>query len=632
MKSHIVVENLASRKQSGWIFVGLPDSDVPQHEGGYLSDGVFKFPFVTVDNGIYLLASLEAGQRKKLEFAGERTVEPFAWNPFISDNLSRIAPKFMLGNEVGIVNGPFYIDGSDAHSVWKFAVSWPERIVNLTTWATVTSGSPDIEFTVQAVYGTTANNGQAQSVTMPELTMRSDFRFVSDFASRNGQTQASWDVEAKCWTITLVGSGKPWHRASRFETRGAIMCSPDHTRAEGLPMCGLYAGWDGKWMALGKVPQATPDLSRLRVSQRNEYLNPTWGGYSQRRPRTQPNESGTTGEQADFGCASDLAVTTMDPWEIHDALWQCQSYAQRPTGNREPNGFAMTASLHPQAETLNQRPDLSLGIGDRLGWPGVNQIAWIPGFNTVAWTTSDDQHRADNFLHATYALTRDHALRDLIYDHIQLDATDIYIKSKRAVSPRAVGRLALTRANQVWLGFEEAREHLQVGILSSVVESPLINLAPDKKVRTIGGHEQAKYGWVSSSGSPVIGWQGWQEAIAAIGILAAGRVLNNDSFIDMAAAIAKSVTKNCWLLKDGKYLHAYAIRWNEGDELPQSSWPTTLNQSGEASNDDIYISGACNYWTMTSAAMLAPFDEGAKKILNSFKPFDNIFKARWGAL
>jgi hypothetical protein len=632
MKSHIVVENLSSHKQSGWIFVGLPDSDVPSSEGGYLSDGVFQYPYVTHFHGIYVLVSLESGHRKKLEFAGERAVEPFAWSPFISDYLERVVPKFMLGNEEGQFKGISYVDGSDAHNVWRIDVAWPERLVNIVMWATATSGSPDIAFTVQAVYGSTTNNGQAQAVTMPELTMRSGFRFVSDFAVRNGQTQASWDVEAKCWTMTLVGNGKLWHRASRFETRGAIMCSPDQSRADGLPMQGLYAGWDGKWMALGKVPQPTPDLSRLRVSQRNEYINPTWGGYSQRRLRTQPHESGTTGEQADFGCASDLAVTTMDPWEIHDALWQCQSYVQRPTANREPSGSQMNAGFHPQAETLNQRPDLSLGIGDRLGWPGANQIGWIPSPSTCAWTTSDDQHRADNFLHATYALTRDPALGSLIYDHIQLDLTDVNVKYKRALSPRSVGRLALTRANQVWLGFEDVIPTLQNGILSSVVPSPLLNLAPEKKVRTIGGREQAKYGWISSSGQPVIGWQGWQEAIAAIGILAAGRVLRNDSFIDMAAAIAKSVTKNCWKLKDGKYLHAYAIRWNEGDELPESAWPTTLNSSGEASNDHIYISGACNYWTMAAAAMLAPFDEDAKKVLNSFKPFDNVFKARWGAI
>lgn len=633
MKSHAIVENLSILKQTGWVFIALPDDEVPQNEGGYLSDGVFHYPYVTVDHGIRVNVSMPGNRRKKLEMVeGERTVEPFAWSPFISDNLNRVVPQFLLGNEVGVMEGPIYVECSDAHSVWKFIVRWPDRLVNLVMWATVTSGSPDIEFTVQAVYGSTANNSQPQTSIMPELTMRSAFRPVSDFAIRNGQSQASWDVEVKSWVLTLVPNGRVWHRASRFETRGAIMCSPDTTRAEGLPMCGIYAGWDGKWMALGKVPQCTPDLQHVRAAQKKDYLNPAWGGYTQRRPRTQPHESGTTGEQPDFGCASDLGVTTLDAWEIHDALWQCQSYVQRPTGNREPDGRPLNSTLHPYAETMNQRPDLSLGMNDRLGWPPANQIQWMPSPSTVAWTTSDDQHRADNFLHATYALTRDPALKELIEDHIELDGTDIYIKNSMSASPRSVGRLALTRANQVWLGFDSAKNNLSVGILSAVAHSPLLTLASDKTVRTLGGHEQAKYGWVDVDGRPIVGWQGWQEAIAAIGILAAGRVLKNDSFIDMAAAIAKSVTKNSWLLRDDRYVHAYATRWNNGDPFPASSWPAQVFQSGEASNDFIYISGACNYWTLAAACMLAPYDGEAKKLVDSFKPFDNIYKARWCAI
>ena len=381
-------------------------------------------------------------------------------------------------------------------------------------------------------------------------------------------------------------------------------------------------------MALGKIPEATPDTFGIRLQQFSDYRLRV-GAMLDARPRCQPRESGTTGDQADFGCASDLAVTTQDPWEIHDALWQCQSYALRPTGNKEPGGAPMQAALHQKATTYNQRVDLAYGIDDRLGWPAVNQVGWIPSEATSVWTTSDDQHRADNFLHATYALTRDPALEQLIQDHVELDRLDVYTRNPWVPSPRAVGRMALTRANQIWLGFD-AVEVAKTCAHRAIDQAPLSTLPPEREVRTIGGREQAKYGWSDINGQPIIGWQSWQETIAAIGLLALGKQLRDGKCINGAMTVAATVVGQCFDLTNRR--HAYALRWMEGDALGLGAWPTAVNNAGEGWTSFIYASPACQAWSIASAVMVCDINKLAQQVLDSFPPAQCINDARWRAL
>jgi hypothetical protein len=487
----------------------------------------------------------------------------------------------------------------------------------------VQSGAANIEFALHAVYGTTANDGQAQVVTLPELTMTSSARPHPDFHVRNGGPIATWNPGPR-WTLPLVAAGTRWHRASRFETRGALLALPDEVREQGRPLQGLYTGWSGSWMALGKIPAATSDMPSIRTQLRASYLNPAWGVYSQPRPRAQMQSSGTTGDQPDFGWASDLAVVTNDPWEIHDALWQCQSYSQRPTANKEPGGAPMQARLHPRAETLNQRPDLGWGPDDRLGWPGVNRIEWIPSPATVLWTTGDDQHRADNLLHATIALTRDPALEAIVNDHIQLDGTDWYLKNDAPPSPRAVGRLALTRANQVWLGFADAQATLRDGLDVAARKWPVGN---DPAI------EEAKYGWSMSDGSgPVYGWQPWQKAIELGGFRAAYAVTKDPRYLNASRSLAIACVQQGWREMGTAYWHAYALRWTP--DVPR--WPTSLNRDGEGWTDDVYVSSAAASWTVAASVLLAgektEIGVKAARILAFMGQSKNASESRWRAI
>lgn len=635
MTDAAIIQNLATTQQSGWIFIALPKRDMPLADCGVLvwdaNGHTVKFPWV-VDgwqHGIRAYVTLPANTTAKVAIVEtEDKPRDFVWHPAVQQNVELIAPRFRIGGRDMPKPTLTVLHGDAATLVARLRTNDPETKVTVDCWVTVGCAHPTIEFCAQAVYGTTANDGQAQALDLPAVTMHSGARIHVDFARRNGH--AAPTAAGAEWTATVAPAGR-WHRAVRYEIRGALLTLPDQTRLESRPMQGLYAGWDGAWLGLGKIPQRTQDLVAVRQQQLFAYLQPAVGLYSNARPRCQPRESGTTGEQPDFGVASDLAVVAQEPWEIHDALWQCQSYAQRPTANKEPGGEPMRAELHPQAELHNQRPDLSYGQADRLGWPQQNQMQWIPSPATTLWTTSDDQHRADNFLHATYLLTRDYALQQLISDHVELDKLDIYVKRNWVPAPRAVGRMMLSRANQIALGWgvqdlalRQAREALR--------QSPYGSLPITAPVRTIGGREQAKYGWMDQNGQPIIGWQGWQETIAVIGLLALWQRTGELDIGDAAKTIAQVVTHNCWQLGTAGLRHAYAIAWNNGEKFAPAAWPQSFDQGGSGWTNYVFVTGACDIWTIAAAQIIADWDHNGRTIINAFRPPANVTEARWRAL
>lgn len=635
MTDAVLVENLATMQQAGWVFIAIPKRDMPATPCGVLvyedSTRKLTFPWVTdgFGHGIRAYVTLPANTKAKMAVVEtEDKPRDFAWHPAVQSNIQAIAPSFCIAGEEMTAPELNVMHADSAVVIARLRSHDPSRKITVDCWVTVQAAHPTMEFCCQAVYGTTANDGQAQALDLPAVTMHTAAQIHVDFARRNGH-ELPYFAQGE-WNAVIAPAGR-WHRAVRYEIRGALLTLPDAARLEGRPMQGLYVGWDGAWLGLGKIPQRTGELAGVRQQQRSAYLNPAPGLYSDARPRCQPRESGTTGEQPDFGVASDLAVVTMEPWEIHDALWQCQSYAQRPTANKEADGWTMRAELHPNAELHNQRPDLSYGQADRLGWPGLNQIGWIPSPATTLWTTSDDQHRADNLLHAAYLLTRDPALEQLIRDQIELDKLDIYVKRNWVPAPRAVGRMALTRANQIALGFpvselaiKQAREALR--------QSPYGSLPITAPVRTLGGRDQAKYGWTDANGQAVIGWQGWQETIAVIGLLALWRQTDALDVGVAAKTLAKVVTYNCWQVGLDGLRHAYAIAWNGGESFAPGAWPQSYNQHGEGWTSFVYVSGACSTWTIASADAIAAEDINARAIASMMRPPQTITEARWRAL
>lgn len=625
-QSPILVTNYASLPQRGWVFVGLPDADAPKIASGWAvsSEGTHA-PYVREPGGVRLWVSLDKGGAEKLTFIAKERQAGFAWHPSVEVNAMRLLPRWTLGDSVAPPAVLTIVSASDASLVVHMRTRFPAERVTVDCWLTATSGEPVIEWAQCATYGDVRNDGQAQSVVLPEFRTHSDGRIVHDEASRHGVPAAAQAEGA--WTQVCAPSGTRWHRASRFVSRGAILAAADPARVQSRPLVGLYLGWAGKWGPLGAVPQANAAMRADANAQRNGWETRAAGTYLGPRPWTQPGYAGTTGEQPGFGWASHWAVSLGEPWQILDGLWQAESYAIRPTANKEPDGSPMLASKHPNARTMNQRPDLNLGVADRLGWPGVNRIDWIPSPGSVPYTTESDEHSSPADLCGLYALTRDPLLASIIRDQIELDRTDDYVIGRRVPSGRAVGRLALRGTWFVWLGFDDAKQVLRQRIDDALALRA--SLYPTGSIRPIGAPEFAKRGWVDPNGQDKPGWQSWQQMIAAVPLRAAGNVLREPAYLAAAQDLAQMVLDNAFQQQGAKLHHAYALRANGGQPWPASAWPV-MGDRREAFSDAVYVVPDTGFWS-ACAGQLLPDHPMAKPALQAF-PTRTTIEARWRAV
>jgi hypothetical protein len=615
----IIVSNDASQLQQAWIFCAMPAAQQQLvrnkiGERGWLTNADHDFPFVLVDGGLRVLVACPSGATLKLWFTMRgREAQEFAWHPSITADLFAIIPTFLCDGEAAATTLVFD-SGNEAVQVWRIDYRFARHRITGKCWFTVNSGLSPIEFANQTVYGDTTNDRQAPLKVMPEITMVTRARIISDHWKRNGQARASWN--AGTWTLPLVLAGTRVLRAARWPTRGALLPMPD-VRSEQLPMrFGIYTKWEGHFLAARKIPKETPDLRPWLRTIRQQYLAQVSENYGEARnmhmlrPRAQQPNAGQTGEQIEFGFQTNLALVTQEPWELEDALWQCQAYELRPTANREPSGDIMRAINHPRAETYGQRPDGNFGPDDRLGWPVRDEqdpnlrLPYFPG-DAWAWSTEDDQHRCGLLLMATLLLTDDPALRSVVEDRVQLDATDIMVKQPRWQSPRAIGRLTLDRTNQVLLGWRGQEEVIRRTVEAQLNASPLRTL-PLKPMRTIGAYEDAKHGWTETSGAAVKGVPVWQEPIAIVPIALAAPHVGQTNWIAEMQTVARAVLPFVRPGLDGRLMLAYAVRWQNGDLPTEAQWPlpSWLDRNGEAHTDTVYISPAADYWTLSTFLLL----------------------------
>jgi hypothetical protein len=623
----IVIANYASETQRGWTFVGL--TAAPEHQTGWLKadDGMFA-PYVRDTGGVRVWAAVPAGGVAKLFWVDKPRESPgFTWHPVVEVNAMRLLPYWTLGDERSEPAAMRVVHATDAVLRVHLRTVFASRRVTIDCWLTATSGEPTIEMVQSAVYGDTRNDGQPQSVVLPELRMWCDGgRIVDDEWRRHGLGLATWTPGA-IWYQPAVPAGTRWHRASRFILRGAIMAANEPVRLEGRPLVGLSLGWAGKWGPIGVVPTPNADMQQAVARQKSAWFGRTFGTYAQQRPECQGFAS-STGENQGFGWASHHAVSTGDPWPILDLLWQVEAYGIRPTANKEPDGSPMQAILHPQARTMNQRPDLNLGLPDRLGWPGINGIAWIPAPTSVAYATEDDEHRAPVELAAAAALTRDPLVESIIDDLIQLDGTDVYVREHRVPSARSIGRTALAGAWWAWLGHREAEP-----ILRQRLDDALTLRAaswPGRPVATIGPNDQAKYGWfIGGTTKPVYGWQPWQQVIAAGGLRAAGFALGEQRYLLAGEQLATMVLDEAYRVQAGSLKHAYAVTYNDGQPLADERWPIAGNLR-EIYNDHVYVIPDTDTWTV-GAALIARKHPRAE-LVRTATPIRTGMNARWRAL
>jgi hypothetical protein len=617
--SPVAIHNPAAERATGWVFVGLPSAvlDVLPARGDLLGADLAPHRWVRCRGGIRVLCVGVASGRTELVWDADVEREPlevpFEFHPSIDltlamprvwyDGVLSDAPLYWAPDQPKPGESFFcVIDHSDAHQVWHVRSRHPQARLTHDAYYTVWSGQSTIDYVSHSVYGTTANDGQTQQTPLGQLWAIGHYPMAQMFAPRNG-VPARTQPNADGTHAFPLATPQMFHRARRIESRGVILCAPDAARELG-GLRAVWAGWDGHWLALGEVPQRPADAARDHVAQVAAWQSPQPGSYSQPRPLCQPPWSNTTGEQAGFGASAlGRLVTAADPALLDWHLWNTQSYALRPTANKEPDGSPFTAAAHPRAETMGMRPDLMWGRDDRLGWPPEGQLAWIDGY-----VCSDDEHRDDTTLAGMIALTGCPALRQIQQDHIELGLTDVRLKLGWLSAPRAIGRMLLAWANAHWLGIAGA---------AVLIERTLTQVGGGSAPGIVGQPGEAKYGWNNPDGSPVLGWQPWQQAIAAIGLLAAFRATGNPTALALSLVAARAAVRSGF--RDD-LVHIYAV----------------------SVNGAVYPDTAAGYWTAAGARVLAriappddPLLAKARAVIDAFggsAPPPSWMQAQWWAV
>ena len=616
----VMVQNLAAAPQRAWVFAGLPAAQQPQTAVFAVDPEDLTAPgwlCVPTRGGVWLLADLPAATTRKIELQPADAADGPTFQLAAGVRLADLLPRFWAVEQDGDVHNSappqFWPAGAprppgavlwqeqanDAVQLWHLRTRIEPALITVDCWARIGSSCTTVEWTVQAVYGDT-RAGQPISTHLMAFGMDCGAPPHVDFARRAGVPAATRDGAG--WRQQLAGE-LDLGRASRLEWRGAWLCQPDPARQQ-FPLGAVCTSWDGDWLALGAVPAAPANAASETARRLEDYRSPPAGMIYDQRREAQPKVSGTTGEQPDFGCTNGgEAVTMLHPWAVHWYLWQAQSYALRPTGNKEPNGDPVRAADHPRTITGGLRPDDRYSRADMIGWPDKIPYSW-PG---SGYTAEDEQHRSEGLLATVLALTRDPALEQMMADRIEMQALALRrgepTPGGGTGSPRALGRMLLAMSQQVWLGFEAARPQLKRLVADSAVNATMVGTPDDDMhpVRVFNGDDEAKYGWLGPDGKPIRGWQGWQESIAAIGEWAAARQLGDETPRRLALAAARSVTAQSWYEWDGQLRHVYAQRWRAED--PGSAHPRT-SFFPDQPNYDINTTGAGDYWTAASARIL----------------------------
>lgn len=658
-----VVQNLSTHPQTAWVFGGLPQHLVPKTQSWASSEDIDLGMRAIPDpdrRGVWLLAELAPEQTVTVHLGPPDRPEdepcfcpPFEFHRAIVDiGPHRIIPRFWVkrgdGTRSWSVTPDFWPPGgkrpagaflrlfshSHAHQWWHIRTRIPEHAITVDWWARIGSATSTIEWVCHFVYGD-VTEGQPISVDLNEVGFDIQVEPHVDFAKRVNIPPAEQSGDR--WRQVIMRPA-PWGRAARVEARGALLPVDDPGRRQ-FPICAVSKEWDGGWLAMGHTPERPTNAAHESAKWLAEYRDPPAGNMYDQRRRTQPKHSGTTGEQPDFGfTAGGEAVTMFSPWAVHAMLYEAQSFAMRPTANKEVNGDPVLAVNHPNTKTSGLRPDHRFSKADMLGWPDPVPYSW----NGSRYSSPDDQHRADNFKHAAIALTWCPALRSIVFDYIELQKmgyTRFGGVNGYEGAPRGIGRVGLSNANQLWLGFTQARPLLDAAIDYVYDAAAMRDIPEGAPVKTLeGGRAPAKYGWNHANGKPVRGWKPWQESIAAGGFLAIYKVTRSEKALELCLDLSRTVTRFGWYdypAPDGATMHVYASRYpsDAGPGLPHP--PNSYYPSQP--NEDNYTTGAGSTWTAAAARILLQHIKPDDPLYARCReldawPIDNWTRARWAAV
>ncbi len=418
-----------------------------------------------------------------------------------------------------------------------------------------------------------------------------------------------------------------------------------------LLMTGGAQVWSGNWFAFGEVPTVPANLDGVSLANQSasafrSYLQNVGDAWDT-RPLANTWNTGGTGDQAPFGATKGtFAVTVGDPRFLWEMLYSSTDYGLRHFHYREPDGSRVRAANHPNLIWYNGAHDWRFS-SDLLGKSGGTWPPWAWNFGDNGRGGPDRQHRGQNYMWATAALTGSYLIQEEARDLIECEATRFPNQHMNTDAPRG-GRIfqdfvkmyyVLPSAQEQATLLQQIEWYIlawELGWTGGQVTGPVKPMAstgPDDRVLCCG--LQFFVSWNES-----LGILGWLEARALMRNL--GRSdLQNRLEVFIRRVVTTHMNFSVYRDSNNRLLPINGIRWlANGEPNPASYYD--INRPGASTSPGPTIDmllgtpGWVNWWSglMKGALLLFPttsMEYQTAAEMNNTWPADSINGAEWRA-
>lgn len=607
---------------------------VPAYRLGYVGGCPVYCARPTLDPGFDSGGEMRAPKASDADLLPQ-VVQSHRFGPWVVDEIHTVLPRFMVKPRHGqleVLDRPDSLtEVFSTPQVRVFVAVWTANGTPLTfkQWFYAWHDQDVVPFELHIAAGNTAAQGNSWEVEFIDMVTTEEP--VLDWRRRKGLERPSFGEEGdRSWRQRLVTGPRPLGRGEMPPFSGALLCTltwgtsswmdnPD-LRSEAVERTrnlaarrqfpfGIIPGpgaWSAQWMGCGavpKVPAAEAETGGMEEREKRRLqMFSRWQSSADLfdvRPYGLLKHAGSTGSQDDFGATHGLMLAPVgDPMALFDLAYSVEQYALRPVHNREPDGSPVRAADHPKCRQWGHTPDPRNGE-DVLGW----EIEYFHGTPypkqapNGGWGGMDDQHRSENILWALFRVRPSFGLRDVIWDHIELDRMRV---TGRAGAPRAIGRRMLAWAHAMACG---------TGAMARAAEELIVDLLGDvklhgegKAVQTLGMHHSR---FIYRDGQPVLVWAVWENGLAVIGLHAAltqmeRRRGSEDAVVirlrKMLLDLCRSVVGH-GMFYQGGWQQISELEWKDGAGIPHSTYTT-------APNDFMSVYSPWWEWTFPSVLIL----------------------------
>ena len=622
--------NLANRRRIEWCPIAVPYKDARnlKQECTFLTDRGLKLRAVKCEDvGTHstifrVHAPFDPMQAISgtLTQIGDEKKQTFAYHPWSFDDPKALVPKIAIrvNNQdhwcrdfdvLEIEDGHLAEGGTVAHPCyqrWHFVGRCGNSGFIVEGWVTFYHQSPIADVRVAIVWSD--RNDPNMSKWIQGILFETGEITKFDFGLRNGMLESPVH-NGSGWVNAVLGSGGPDGQSLGFidgsgiPLSGRMLCGPqvgaavnsgfdtDDANADAnqrrvwddvetlfaageAPVYGVAerSVWHGKWLAHGNVANIRRDRESLAAEFGSLFDGfrgalGSWAGFYADRFIGISKDPGRTGDQEDFGATKGWAAVNLgDARWIHYAMYSVVADYFRGFMHYE-GGKRLDPMAHPNWVTWSGYTHWHHGqSSDRLGKADAVR-------DTTTYWGYDDQHRSQNNLAATYALTGDPLLRFVI-EHIS--ATDIanvrYRNDFGVGASRAVGRTSLC-----WSHFYRLTE------VGSVAHTRYRTLLEDMATRAkrfwlgdfpgpvdvFAAFTDPRMG-ITWNNEPIRAWVVWEQGLFLQGTYAAWKVTGIEDYLDLTKRVAKSVVKyGCFKSADDNlWWMCNHVHWSSPNQAP----------------------------------------------------------------